>query len=344
MQGVILQGVLKMTQESNRPVLEVKDVRQYYTKRKKHITPDGRVLKNVKIRSVDGVSFTLSKGEILGIIGESGCGKSTLGRLLVRLEAPTSGSIIIEGHNAEELIKKDRLHFRRTTQMIFQNPFDSFDPRYSLEKIFVDTLKLHNIGKNNEERRKITIDKLEGVGLSPGESFLNRYPHELSGGQLQRISILRSMMLNPSVVVADEPVSMLDVSIRADIINMLYSSTKEHNTSLVFISHDISTTRYISDRIAVMYLGRIVEMGSANELTIDPQHPYTKALISNCASVDPRNKHNPIKLPGEPPTPIDIPVGCAFAPRCPMATAECKTTEQELREVENGRFVRCMKV
>lgn len=335
-----------MSQETsnNIPVLEVNNVARYYTQRKKHVTSDGRVLKHVKIRSVDGVSFKLNKGEVLGIIGESGCGKSTLGRLIVRLEAPTSGSIIINGHNAEDLIKKDRLHFRRTTQMIFQNPFDSFDPRYTIEKIFLDTLKLHNIGENNDERRKITIEKLEGVGLLPADSFLSRYPHELSGGQLQRISILRSMMLEPSVVVADEPVSMLDVSIRADIINMLYNAAKEHNTSLVFISHDISTTRYISDRIAVMYLGRIVEMGSANELAENPQHPYTKALISNCASVDPRIKHNPIKLPGEPPTPIDIPKGCAFAPRCPMATEECRKTEQELRDMGSGRFVRCMKV
>jgi peptide/nickel transport system ATP-binding protein len=336
-----------MSQEvsnKNMPVLEVIDIKRHYTQRKKHVTSDGRVLKHAKIRSVDGVSFKLNAGEVLGVIGESGCGKSTLGRLLVRLEAPTSGSVIIAGHNAEELIRRDRLHFRRTTQMIFQNPFDTFDPRFSIEKIFTDTLKLHKIGKNNEERRKIAIEKIESVGLLPAESFLGRYPYELSGGQLQRISILRSMMLEPSVVVADEPVSMLDVSIRADIINMLYSTAKEHNTSLVFISHDISTTRYISDRIAVMYLGQVVEMGSADEVATNPQHPYTKALISNCASVDPRSKHNPIRLPGEPPTPVDIPEGCAFAPRCPMATPECSKNRPELRELGEGRFVRCGKV
>jgi peptide/nickel transport system ATP-binding protein len=326
------------------PVLEVIDIKRHYTQRKKHLTTDGRVLKHAKIHSVDGVSFTLNAGEVLGVIGESGCGKSTLGRLLVRLEAPTSGSILIAGHSAEELIRKDRLNFRRTTQMIFQNPFDTFDPRFSIEKIFVDTLKLHKIGENNGMRRKIVIEKLESVGLIPAESFLDRFPHELSGGQLQRISILRSMMLEPSVVVADEPVSMLDVSIRADIINMLYSTAKEHNTSLVFISHDISTTRYISDRIAVMYLGRIVEMGDADEVATNPQHPYTKALISNCASIDPRSKHNPVKLPGEPPTPVDIPAGCAFAPRCPIATPECSKIGQELRDFGAGRFIRCMKV
>lgn len=336
-----------MTERKNNkslPVLEVIDIKRHYIQRKKHVASDGRVLKNAKVRSVDGVSFTLDEGEVLGVIGESGCGKSTLGRLLVRLEAPTSGSISINGHNAEELIRRDRLNFRRTTQMIFQNPFDTFDPRFSIEKIFMDTLKLHRIGRNNGERRKIAIEKLESVGLIPAESFLERYPHELSGGQLQRIAILRSMMLKPSVVVADEPVSMLDVSIRAEVINMLYGTAKEQNTSLVFISHDISTTRYISDKIAVMYLGRIVEIGSADEVAANPQHPYTKALISNCASVDPRKKHNPVRLPGEPPTPVDIPLGCAFAPRCPIATTECSKNEQELRELDGGRLVRCMKV
>lgn len=347
MQLVILLGVKSVSEKTIKdktPVLVVDNIKRHYTQRKKHVLSDGKSQKNVKIRSVDGVSFTLERGEVLGVIGESGCGKSTLGRLIVRLEPPTSGSIIVNGQNAEDLIKSDRLNFRRTTQMIFQNPFDTFDPRFTIEKIFIDTLKLHNIGKNNIERRKLAILKLESVGLLPAEAFLQRYPHELSGGQLQRISILRSMMLNPAVVVADEPVSMLDVSIRADVINMLYSTAKENNTSLVFISHDISTTRYISDKIAVMYLGRIVEMGSSNELVTNSLHPYTKALISNCASVDPRQKHDPIRLPGEPPTPIDIPEGCAFAPRCPMATIECTKAEQELREVEGGRFVRCMKV
>lgn len=323
------------------PVLEVKDVKRHYIQRKKCITPDGRVLKNAKICSVDGVSFTLDEGEVLGIIGESGCGKSTLARVIVGLERPTSGSINIAGEKTEELIKRDRLNFHRTIQMIFQNPFDLFDPRFSIGKILNDTLKLHNIGKNDMERREVIIEKLESVGFIPADSFLDRYPHELSGGQLQRISILRSMMLKPLVVVADEPVSMLDVSVRADVINMLYSAAKEQRTSLIFISHDISTTRYISDRIAVMYLGRIVEIGNAHDIATNPRHPYTKALVSNCASIDPRKKHNPIRLKGEPATPVNLPEGCVFQPRCPVGTPECCREAPGLQFLGDGRFVRC---
>lgn len=319
------------------------DVKKYYKSKKKYLDSNGKAVRNAQIKSVDGVSFELAHGEILGIIGESGCGKSTLGKLIVRMENPTDGQIIINGIDSEALLSRDRLSFRRTIQMIFQNPFDSFDPRYTIGKILMDTLKLHNIGRDLTERRIIVANNLEGVGLKPADKYMNRYPHELSGGQLQRIAILRSMILSPSVIVVDEPVSMLDVSIRAEVINMLYTSAKMKNAALVFISHDIQTTRYISDKIAVMYLGKIVESGKTEDVCRDPKHPYTKALMSNCASVDPREKRIPIRLPGEPPTPIAIPPGCSFAPRCPIASAECRQTEQVLREMEEGRLVRCMK-
>lgn len=325
-------------------ILEVDGVKKHYTSRKNYIKADGSVIKHALIKSVDGVSLSVKAGEILGIIGESGCGKSTLGRMLVRLEKPTSGQIRLDGEDAEKLIHENRLNFRRKTQMIFQNPFDAFDPRFKIEKVLTDALKLHKIGKNHAERRQMAIKRLEEVGLVPAESFLSRYPHGISGGQLQRIAILRSMLLAPSVVVADEPVSMLDVSIRAEVINMLHRTVRENKTALIFISHDISTTRYISDRIAIMYLGKIVEIGPAETVATEPVHPYTKALISNCASVDPRIKKQPVKLPGEPPTPIDVPAGCSFAARCPIATEECRRTEQELRILEDGRAVRCMKV
>ena len=228
--------------------------------------------------------------------------------------------------------------------MVFQNPFDTFDPRHSIGKILTDTMKLHHIGGSEAERRELAVQELASAGLLPAESFLDRFPYELSGGQLQRISILRSMLLGPKVMVADEPVSMLDVSIRADIINLLYETTRRENTAMVFISHDITTTRYISDTIAVMYLGRIVELGQADEVVTNPQHPYTQALISNCGSIDPREKRQAIHLPGEPPTPVDIPAGCPFRPRCPRAAAACREREQTLRDAGANHFVCCSQV
>ena len=331
-----------MAKETERAaVLTCEDVCRYYKKREKHIRDDGTVAKTSLVKAVDGVSFELAPGEILGVIGESGCGKSTLGRMLVRLEKTTSGRVLLDGTNVEELIKADRRGFRRQIQMVFQNPFDTFDPRFTIEKILTGAMKLHGIGANPEERRAIALEKLTAAGLLPAEDFLKRYPHELSGGQLQRISILRSMLLHPKVLVADEPVSMLDISIRADIINLIYDTARAEGA--VFISHDITTTRYISDRIAVMYLGRIVELGAADDVALHPMHPYTEALISNCSSIDPRERREVIQLQGEPPSPVDIPPGCPFAPRCPRATPECSKSEQVLKQV-GDRLVRCSKV
>lgn len=327
------------TQEN--PVLKVDQACRYYIRKEKYVKSDGSMTHKSIVKAVDDVSFVLARGEILGVIGESGCGKSTLGRLLVRLEKTTGGAVYLNGKNVEERIRHDRKKFRRQTQMVFQNPFDTFDPHMSVEKVLTDTMKLHGIGNSQEDRRNMALKRLEDSGLLPAADFLGRFPHELSGGQLQRISILRSMLLSPSVIVADEPVSMLDVSIRADIINLLYDTAKKENTAAVFISHDITTTRYISNRIAVMYLGRIVEIGDADEVAAHPQHPYTEALISNCSSIDPRVKRKSIALPGEPPTPVDIPDGCPFWPRCPRAIGRCRETKQELKEVQGGHFVRC---
>lgn len=305
---------------------------------------DGKVSRKQQIKAVDGVSFQLKRGETLGVIGESGCGKSTLGRLLIRLEDPSAGDISLFGESSAEMLRKDPLRFRKNCQMIFQNPFDTFDPRYTLKKILMSPLKLHKIGGSEEEQMQIILDILEQSGLRPAKDYIDRHPHELSGGQLQRISILRSMLLNPTFMVADEPVSMLDVSIRADIINMLQELVKVKNTAMVFISHDIATTRYISDKVAVMYLGRIVEMGPTDEVLHNPQHPYTKVLISNCASLDPMEKREVIEIQGEPPTPIDNGPGCYFAPRCYCACERCFKEYPESVDLGNGHCASCFRI
>ena len=326
----------------NREFISIEDVAMWYPyKGKDKAKATGK--KNW-IKAVDGVSLSIKKGEILGIIGESGCGKSTLGRILTRLEKPTKGDCFINGVSTGAMIKKDAKEFHKTVQIVFQNPFDTFTPRDTIGKILRRPVKNYKIGKNDQERYQICLKGLEQGGLRPAEDIMKRFPHELSGGQLQRISIIRSMFLNPQFIIADEPVSMLDVSVRADIINMLIDLSRNQGAAVLFISHDIALTRYISDYIAVMYLGRVVEYGTADDVIKNPQHPYTKALISNCASIDPEEKVQNIAIEGEPPTPLNPGPGCYFEPRCYCACETCRQSYPEKIVMENGHWATCSRI
>ena len=326
----------------NREFISIEDVAMWYPyKGKDKAKATGK--KNW-IKAVDGVSLSIKKGEILGIIGESGCGKSTLGRILTRLEKPTKGDCFINGVSTGAMIKKDAKEFHKTVQIVFQNPFDTFTPRDTIGKILMRPLKNYKIGKNDQERYQICLKGLEQGGLRPAEDIMKRFPHELSGGQLQRISIIRSMFLNPQFIIADEPVSMLDVSVRADIINMLIDLSRNQGAAVLFISHDIALTRYISDYIAVMYLGRVVEYGTADDVIKNPQHPYTKALISNCASIDPEEKVQNIAIEGEPPTPLNPGPGCYFEPRCYCACETCRQSYPEKIVMENRHWATCSRI
>jgi oligopeptide/dipeptide ABC transporter ATP-binding protein len=313
-------------------MLEVRDLKKYFPVRKGVFS---RVVGQVK--AVDGISFEIKRGETLGLVGESGCGKTTAGRTLLRLQEPTAGRIRFAGNDVTDVRGRPLRALRRNMQIVFQDPYGSLNPRMTVRSIIEEGLVIHRTG-GRDARQAAVETILRQVGLDP--SYMHRYPHEFSGGQRQRICIARALALNPRFMVLDEPISALDVSIQSQIINLLTDLKQQYELTYLFISHDLSVVEYISDRVAVMYLGEIVETATSEELYRNPLHPYTKALLSSIPTLEPGKKRERIVLEGDVPSPINPPTGCRFHPRCPLAMDVCKV--ESPRELNlDGHVVRC---
>ena len=323
-----------------KPLLEVKGLRMHFP------VTEGVVRRRLvgEVKAVDGIDFNIRRGETMGLVGESGCGKTTTGRCILRLETPTGGQILYDGVDLATLSRKDLVAIRRRIQVVFQDPYSSLNPRMKVGDIISEPMKVHGVEPNAEKRATRVRELLSVCGLSP--KFADRYPHEMSGGQRQRVGIARALALKPEFIVCDEAVSALDVSIQAQVINLLEDLRERFGLTYLFIAHDLSVVRHLCQRVAVMYLGRIVELAESDELFDHPLHPYTKALLAAVPVPDPsveegREFRPP---PGEVPSPINPPSGCVFHPRCPVAVEHCKQSRPEVREVRPGHWVACHEV
>ncbi len=297
--------------------------------------------KELYVHAVDGVSFEIKKGEIFGLAGESGSGKTTTGRMLIRLLEPTSGKIILDGQDITKIPEKKFKPIRRRMQIVFQDPYESLNPRMTIFDILAEPLQIQGLATEKDIQKRVKR-VLEDVQLVPPEEFMYRFPHELSGGQRQRVATARALVLNPEFIVADEPVSMLDVSIRAEVLNLMVDLMKKYQVSFLYITHDLALARHICDRVGVMYLGKIMEMGDVDHVILNPMHPYTQALIAAVPLPDPTSRRIEVVIKGEIPSPINPPAGCRFHTRCPKYIGDiCRTKEPPLVDVGGGQLVAC---
>lgn len=323
---------------TGQPILQVRNLRKLFPVNK------GSLWRRPTrfVHAVDDVSFELNRGEVLALVGESGCGKSTLVLTLLGLERATRGQIIFEGQDITRLGGAGLKTLRRHMQMIFQDPYESLNPLMTIGELVAEPLVVHGLAANKAEQRRRVCQALEDAGLKPAETFIHRRPHELSGGQRQRVVIAGALVLEPAVLLADEPVSMLDVSIRAEILNLLADLRSSRGISIIFITHDLATAAYFTDRAAVMYLGRIVEIGPTAQILTAPAHPYTQALLSVIPAPNPRQRRVRMILQGDPPNPIDLPSGCRFRPRCPRVLEQCARVDPALEQVSDSHQAACV--